>query len=660
MKDNITFLINQSLLYFRNSDLNSAEKCLKQVLNYHKKNTIALRLLGIIAAQRKKYNVALEFFFKALSFSKNDAIILSNIGNVYYELNDYEKALYYYNNSLKHNELYEEAWSNKANVLYKLNLFNEALFHYEKALSLSPTFFECWSNKGNTLFALNRYEEALRDYQHAISLKPDFASAWLNKANTLLELKRYKEAITDYKRALSLDPELHLAFGNYVHAMLHICDWSNFNQINNGKVLENINQIHPFVLLSLVDDPEKQKACSINFSLSSGFNNKEIYKIKSDNNDQKKSFPIKIGYFSADFYSHATSYLISELFELHDKEKFELYAFSFGKNSEDGLTNRLKNSFSKFIDVRNISDHEVKNLCTKIGIDIAVDLKGHTQHARTGIFALRAAPIQVNYLGFPGTIGSNCMDYIIADRITIPIANRQYFSEKVAYLPDCYQVNDRKREISDKKLTRKDFNLPESGFVFCCFNNSYKITPTIFDHWINILKQVDGSVLWLLQDNIWATENLMKEARIRGLDSNRIIFAERMILADHLARHRLADLFLDTFPYNAHTTASDALWAGLPILSLAGNAFPSRVASSLLSSVGLNELITQSGTEYQALAIELALNKEKLSLIRNKLIQNRLNTPLFDTELFTKNIETAYLIMYEKYKKKLIPDHIVV
>jgi predicted O-linked N-acetylglucosamine transferase (SPINDLY family) len=351
---------------------------------------------------------------------------------------------------------------------------------------------------------------------------------------------------------------------------------------------------------------------------------------------------------------------MAELFEMHDKSQFELVGFSFGPIANDEMRRRLVKSFDQFIEVGRKSDVEVAKLSRDLNIDIAVDLKGFTQDARTGIFSHRAAPIQVNYLGYPGTLGADYMDYIIADKTLIPPQSQQSYSEKIVYLPNSYQVNDRKRLISDKHFTRLELGLPENGFVFCCFNNNFKILPATFYGWMRILKAVDGSVLWLFQDNTWAVDNLKKEFEKQGIAAERLVFAKRLPLSEHLARHRQADLFLDTFPCNAHTTTSDALWVGLPVLTLIGRSFASRVAASLLNAVGLPELITSTQEEYEALAIELAVSPNKLEDIKLKLANNLITTPLFDTLCFTKNIEAAYVDMHGRYHAGLEPDHITI
>ncbi|MBT8622637.1 hypothetical protein AOC22_07090, partial [Polynucleobacter paneuropaeus] len=453
--------------------------------------------------------------------------------------------------------------------------------------------------------------------------------------------------------------DIDWALGDLLHTKMKICSWSGLAESLEAiskKVAANEKVAQPFPLLALNDDSFLHKKSSEIYVQSRYSFNSVLEPIIKRPQSQK----IRVGYFSADFHNHATGYLMAELFELHDKSQFELVGFSFGPIAIDEMRQRLKKSFDQFIEVGSKSDVEVAKLSRELNIDIVVDLKGFTQDARTGIFAHRSAPIQVNYLGYPGTIGADYMDYIIADKTLIPPQSQQSYSEKVVYLPNSYQVNDRQRIVSDKQFTRQELGLPENGFVFCCFNNNFKILPATFAGWMRILKAVEGSVLWLLQDNHWAPENLKKEAEKQGIAADRLLFAERLPLPEHLARHRQADLFLDTFPYNAHTTTSDALWAGLPVLTLMGESFASRVAASLLNAIGLPELITSTQQEYEALAIELAQNPQKLIEIKLKLAKNRLTAPLFDTPLFTKNLEATYIKMYERYRADLQPDHITI
>jgi protein O-GlcNAc transferase len=351
---------------------------------------------------------------------------------------------------------------------------------------------------------------------------------------------------------------------------------------------------------------------------------------------------------------------MAQLFELHDRAEFEIFGFSFGPAADDEMRRRLTAAFKRLIDVKDKSDKEIADLVRNLQIDIAVDLKGFTEQSRTGIFAHRAAPVQVNYLGFPGTMGADYIDYIIADRTLIRSEEREFYTEKVVHLPHSYQVNDRTRNISDRRFTRDELGLPPDAFVFCCFNNSFKITPDVFDVWMKLLTQVDGSVLWLLESNATSVNSLRAEAARRGIGSERLVFAKQLALSEHLARHALADLFLDTFYYNAHTTASDALWAGLPLITRLGDTFAGRVAASLLNAVGLPELIARTSDEYEQLALEFANDRSKLLLMKKRLMDNRLNCPLFDTKLFTKHIESAYRKMWERHRMNLKPDHLSV
>jgi len=369
---------------------------------------------------------------------------------------------------------------------------------------------------------------------------------------------------------------------------------------------------------------------------------------------------IRLGYFSADLYHHATANLMAGLFEQHDRSCFEVIAFSFGPSKADAMRRRLEGAFDQFHDVGYLSDSGIAELATRIGIDIAIDLKGFTQHARSGIFAQRVAPLQVNYLGYPGTMAADYIDYLIADQDVIPSGHTAHYREKIVWLPHCYQVNDDRRALADDTFNRRGAGLPEQGFVFCCFNNNWKITPAVFSLWMQLLQRVPGSVLWLLEDTPLAAANLRRAAAAHGIAAGRLVFAPRMSLDQHLARHRVADLFLDTLPYNAHTTASDALWAGLPVITRQGETFASRVAASLLKAVGLPELITASADAYLALALELANDAPRLAALHQKLADNRLVQPLFDTRLFARHIEAGYTAMWQRYQAGLPPDHITV
>jgi predicted O-linked N-acetylglucosamine transferase (SPINDLY family) len=368
---------------------------------------------------------------------------------------------------------------------------------------------------------------------------------------------------------------------------------------------------------------------------------------------------IRVGYFSADFHAHPVARLLAELIERHDRSRYEVTAFSFGPDTQDDMRQRMEKAFDRFIDVREQSDTQIALLSRSLGIDIAVDLGGHTANSRTAIFALRAAPLQINYLGYAGTMGADYMDYLIADRTTIPPAQRAHYAEKIVHLAACFLPHDSTRAIADTAYTRADLGLPHAGFVYCCFNNNYKITPAVFDDWMRILRRTDDSVLWLSQNSPLAAANLRREAARRGVGAERLIFADRMAsLPEHLARHRAADLFLDTRPYNAHATAQDALWAGLPVLTLIGATFAGRVAASLLEAVELPELITTTAGQYEDVAVALAAEPQRLADIKRRLADHRRTAPLFDTASFTRHLEAAYSLMHARYQADLPPDHI--
>jgi predicted O-linked N-acetylglucosamine transferase (SPINDLY family) len=657
--DRASVLTNLSAAQLRLKKYFEARANAQKAVSVESDNSEAYLNLGLVDKELKNFESAVKFFHKATILKPDSHEAFSNKGNVLNELKRYDEAIKNHDKALSLKPDYPEAWSNKGVTLYELKRYDEAISHFDKALILKPDYAESLSNKANVLNELKRYDEAIKNHDKALSLKPDYPEAWSNKGVTLYELKRYDEAISHFDKALFLKPDIDWVYGDLLHTKMKICSWSGLAEALENiskKVMANEKVIQPFPLLALHDDILAHKKTS------------EIYIQDKYPFDAALGSPLKhpknkkirVGYFSGDFHNHATGYLMAELFELHDKSQFELVGFSFGPIVNDEMRQRLEKSFDQFIEVGIKSDVEVAKLSRELNIDIAVDLKGFTQDARTGIFAHRAAPVQVNYLGYPGTMGADYMDYIIADKILIPPQSQQFYSEKVVYLPNSYQVNDRQRIISNKQFTRQELGLPENGFVFCCFNNNFKILPTTFASWMRILTAVEGSVLWLFQDNFWAAENLKKEAEKQGIAADRLIFAERIPLKEHLARHRQANLFLDTFPYNAHTTTSDALWAGLPVLTLIGRSFASRVAASLLNAIGLPELITTNQEEYEALAIELALNPKKLADIKLKLANNRLTTPLFDTPLFAKNLEAAYIEMNRRYHADLELDHIAI
>jgi predicted O-linked N-acetylglucosamine transferase (SPINDLY family) len=603
---------------------------------------------------------ALASYRQAVSVRPNYAEAHYNIGVTLRELERPKEALGYLISALEIKADYVEAHNCLGNALRDLGRFDEALSHFDVALGLRPNYAEAWNNRGSIQHDLRRYKEALRCYGRALQLRPDFAEAYFNQGNTLREMQRFAEALDSYARALEHKPQQRWLYGSWLHTKMQLCDWSGLaGQL--GQLLQWIEQGRtaslPFFLLGLTDSlPLQQQAARIWVREVCGAT-APLPGLAHYEGHEK----IRVGYYSADFHSHATAYLAAELFERHDRERFELVAFSFGPAlPDDPMRRRLSGAFDQFLEVGRLSDQQVAQLSRERQIDIAVDLKGFTQNERNRIFAYRAAPVQVSYLGYPGTLGAPYIDYLVADRTLIPESSREHYAEKIAYLPHSYQANDRQRPIAEQVFSRTELGLPEAGLVFCCFNNAYKITPRTFDSWTRILRHVEGSVLWLLEDSSTAAEHLRREAQARGMNPQRLVFAGRTDLPQHLARQRVADLFLDTLPCNAHTTASDALWAGLPVLTCMGDAFAARVAGSLLNAVGLPELITTSADHYEALAIELATQPQRLGALRARLAGNRLHAPLFDTASFTRHLEDAYLQMYQRLQQGLPPAHLFV
>jgi predicted O-linked N-acetylglucosamine transferase (SPINDLY family) len=615
---------------------------------------------GNALQELKQLDAALTSFDKAIELKPDYAEAHFNRGNSLKELKQFVAAVVSYDKAIELKPDYAEAYFNRGVAMQELKQIDAALASYLKAIKLKPGYAEAYSNRGLALQELKQLGGAISSYDKAIELKPDYAEAYYNRGLALQELKQLDAAVASYDKAIELKPDYDYLFGLRLHTKMHLCDWQEFerNVSELGpKIQSNVKASTSFSLLSLpIVLADQLKSAEI-------WNIDKFPPIPSLGpiNRRSRQLKIRIAYYSPDFRSHPVSSLAARLFEYHDRSKFELFAFFFGSEKRDEVTARIEAAFDQFIDVRKISDMEIAALSRKLGIDIAIDLAGHTQDCRTGIFSYRAAPIQVNYLGYPATMGAEYMDYIVADGVIIEEKNRIHYTEKIAYMPHSYLVGDPQREISQRIFTRLELGLPESGFIFCCFNASYKINPPVFDVWAKILQRVRGSVLWLSPASGTAVENLRKEAASRGLDPQRLIFSNRIDSpAEHLARVRVADLFLDTWPFNAHSTAIDALWAGVPLITCRGETFASRVAASLLKAIELPELVTEKNSDYEALAIELATNPAKLREIKDKLERNRLTTPLFDTAIFAKHIETAYIKMYERYQADLLPDHIYI
>ena len=637
--------LQQALALHQAGRLQEAEQLYRTMVQAQPDQFDALHMLGVIAYQTGNHRQAAELIGRALAIEPNNATAHSNLGVALNNLQQHQAAIESFDQAIALRPDYADAHTNRANALNKLKQYQAALQSCDQAIAIQPDYAGAHNNRGVALYGLAQLQAAIASYDRAIAIKPDYAGAYNNRGVALADLRQHEDALASFEKAAVLQPDHEYLSGQLLHSKMHLCDWRGL-QSHISKLLAKIERherVTPaFPVLSVTASPALQRQAA-----ELWVNDKHPVRHSPEAMpNRSRTEKIRLGYFSMDFREHPVSYLTAELFETHDRDKFEVYAFSYGVDTKDEMRTRLEAAFDKFIDVREKSDTDIAALARQMQIDIAIDLAGLTGGARTGIFALRAAPVQVNYLGYPGTMGADFMDYLIADKQLIPEHARHHYAEKIAYLPNSYMASDSKRKISSKVFGREELGLPQTGFVFCCFNSSYKITPSTFDVWMRILKKVDGSVLWLSENNPTANANLRQEALNRGIDPQRLVFAPRMpLVAEHLARHRAADLFLDTLPYNAHTTASDALWAGLPVLTCMGESFASRVAASLLSALDLPELITQTQEEYEALAIELASKPEQLSAIKQKLDRNRLTKPLFDTPLFTRHIEDAYTQM---------------
>jgi predicted O-linked N-acetylglucosamine transferase (SPINDLY family) len=676
------------------SNFKEAIKWIDKSIEAGSKNPIAYNNRGNVLKELGRHTEALSSYEKALALAPNYEEAYSNKGNVLQDLKRYQDAVMSYDAAISLAPNYAEAYNNKGNALQKLGQIEASLACYEQALSIKPEYAEAWFNQGNAFHNLRLKKEAVESYDRAISIKPDYAEAWNGAGLTFFEANIPKQALVCHEKAISIKPDLDEAWiyaglvhqelknftksiecqevaislnagikyslGFLIGAKAAICQWDGLESLIQEvkhKIKYNQQLIVPFTVLSVTDSPKLHLQVAQNF-IADKHPSKNTPLVEG----KKKHNKIRLGYFSADFKEHPVSFLTAELFEMHDRNSFEIFAFSLKSAPEgDQMRARLIHAFDQFIDVSEKSNLAIVQTVRDLEIDIAIDLGGHTQHGPMEIFSYRAAPIQVNYLGYPGTSGAEYMDYILADQTLIPESGRQFYTEKVAYLPDTYMVDDSTRALSTRKFTRAELGLPDNKIVFCCFNNGYKFNQKIVDSWVKILIKVEQSVLWITDNNGIFKENLLKEFTKLGIDSSRIIFAKRLdSMGEHLARYEVADLFLDTHPYNAHTTAVDALKAGIPLITYIGEAFAGRVAASLLNAVGMPELIANTFEQYESMAIDLALHPDKLRSLKEKLSKNRYSTALFNTKLFTKNLEALYSEMYQRYLGDIPVDHLII
>ncbi|OQX03496.1 MAG: hypothetical protein BWK80_55555 [Desulfobacteraceae bacterium IS3] len=631
----------------------------------------ALHLSGVMAHQHNDNDRAVSLIRRAIDISPQNALYYSNLGAILQRQGKTEEEIACYRKAIEANPKYPDAYCNLGLALKARGKSEEAMSMFQKAVELNPNYANAYNGMG--MVRMEQSEEAVMYFQKAVQLNPNYADAYYNLANALAA--DHEQAIACYRKTLELEPNHGRAFTNLFHRLLCACSWDGLGEFfaaSEARLetwLKDASRTPVQPLMSLIQHPNPAKNLAIAQSWA-----KDVVNRVSDltprppslkgkgENSMKRPSPfrggvkkIRVGYLSNDFRNHPVAHLISGVFRLHNRNEFEIYCYSYGQDDGSLYRQKIRQDCDCFVDLQHVGHAESAQRIYEDQIDILVDLMGFTKGGRLEICALRPAPIQVNYLGYPGTCGADFFDYIIIDKTIVPPEHAPYYTEKSVYMPHSYQANDNRQAFSDKPMSRKDFGISENRFVFCSFNQVHKIEPMMFNVWMSILRRIPESVLWLLPGSPLTETNLRREAANRGVDPARLIFSERLDKPDHLSRHTLADLALDTRIYNGHTTTSDALWAGIPVVALLGTHFASRVSASLLKAVGLSGLVTRNLEEYEKLAVRLAKQPGELIKIRQQLAKNRLTEPLFDTPRFTKDLETAYKEMYRRWQHGEMP-----
>lgn len=652
--------VSEILNLIKINNYNKAEKKCSKLIKKVKPNSELLNIYALILFQLKKYEQSIVQWENSTRLNPNYFYGYNNLGNAYYKLENFKKALECYQKAIDLSPNYTEAFNNKGNALLKLKNIDEAIKSYNQAIKLNNNYLPAIKSKADIHFKLKQNQKALIEINKVLEHEPTNTTMLAKKGDIHNERETLDLAIQNYELAFKIEPTKPFLLGTLLLVKNKMCNWENYE--SDKKLLEN--QIKekskvspPYVITTIYDSPSLQFEVAKIWQAEYDFKHevREDFVIEKNNK-------IKLGFFSADFRTHAMGHLMVRMLELHDKTKFELHGFYFGREldeNKDDIHRRIKNCFDSFTNINFLNDREVSELSRKKGIDIAIDLMCYTGESnRFGVFLNRVAPIQVNFLGYPGTSGSNCIDYIIADKTLVLEDEQTSYSEKIIYLPDTYQPNEETKKVANKDLKKSDLGLLNDNFIFCCFNAHQKITPFIFNSWMEILSVAKDSSLWLLKDNAFSEKNLKYYAEKRKIDPNRIIFADRLPLEDHLQRIQFADLFLDSYPYNAHTTCSDALRMNVPVITLKGKSFASRVAASLLKTLNLEELITNSIDDYKNLILKIYKDKNYLRELKLKIKENKKNSNLYKTDIFTKNIEKGYLEIYQNYIKGEKPKNI--
>jgi predicted O-linked N-acetylglucosamine transferase (SPINDLY family) len=683
-------LLNQALELHRAGRLDDAAAIYRQLLADDPGHADAAHLLGLVHFRNKDFDSAIRLIRSAVERDPDNPVYRANLGNVLKDAGRMTDAIGAYRRALELHPGYAEIHNNLGYVLQLSGMIDEGIAHYRKAIALRPENYRAHYNLGNALFLTGKSEEAVAALREAAKLNPEFADTWDHLGTVLqrlgrpgeaevcfrrwieiepdsadafhalaLELERQSridEAFDCYRRAVALRPDFLPALASALWLAQRLCDWTvtaAYSEQVLGRAAEQPEAVSPFQLMSL-PGATRSHLLAHGRALSATIATQEP--MRHDIARFGQASRIRLGYLSSDFHGHPVAYLIAEVCELHDRDRFDVFLFSYGPDDGGSMRQRLERGCDRFIDLAPLADDAAAQRIYEERIQVLVDLKGYTADDRPRIAACRPAPIQVNWLGFPGTMGADWIDYLIADPTIVPPEHDADYAEQVVRLPNCYQPNDRQRSSGVAGLSRSACGLPETGFVFCNFNQSYKIEPSLYAIWMRLLIRVPDSVLWLLEENRWSPDNLRKEAARHGVSPERLVFAPIRPLAEHLGRYTLADLVLDTFPYTSHTSGSDALWAGCPVLTIIGETFASRVAASLLRNVGLEQLIASSFAEYEALALDLARDRPRLETLRRHLREHRDTLPLFDSPRFTHGLEAAYRRMWTQFAEGKAPQ----
>ena len=650
--------LSKLLNFYKTRNFVRAEKEYLNIIKKVKPNHELLNLYGVILFELKKYDQAVLQLKKSIEINPKYHQGYNSLGNIYLKQGELNQALEAYQKAIELKPNYFESYHNKGNVYLKLRQIDLALENYNLATKFNSNYLPAIKSKVDIHYTFKNHKLALKEIQNFLKIEANNASMYHLRGDIFAEMNNLDLALQSYEKAQILNPDKPFLLGSIQSTKNKMCIWGDFLEIKKqieDKIMKQEKVSPPYTATTVYDSPQIQFECAKVWQNEYKLESKKNFSFKN-----KVSKKIKLGFFSADFRVHAMGHLMVGMLESHDKSQFELYGFYFGPKikSDDKLHDRILKCFDKFTNISLMSDFETSNLCRELEIDIAIDFMCHTgDYNRFSLFLEKLAPIQINFLGYPGTSGSNNLDYIVADKTLIEPDEQKFYSEKIIYLPDTYQPNENNKKISNTLVKKESFGLPKEKFIFCCFNSHQKINPIIFDAWLYILKNTENSVIWLLKDNSFSQENLKLQIKNNGIDPSRLIFAENLKIEDHLQRIKFADLFLDTFPYNAHTTCSDALRAGIPVLTLKGKSFASRVAASLLNTINLNELITTNIEDYKKLAIKIYNEKTYLDEIKKKIAVNKKNSNLFKVEVYTKNIEKAYKKVHQNYLNGIKPQN---